>query len=50
MRRIEKEILKRELKDLGDACRLAKSAGYTIDCYDGDVENGPCAPIVYFHR
>ena len=50
MRRLDKEILKMEGVDLGDACKLAKSAGYKIYCYDGDGENGMCEPTIYFER
>ena len=50
MRRIEKEILAIEQKDIGHACMIAKAAGYDIIVHDGDGENGMCAPSVEFMR
>lgn len=50
MRRIEKEILKREGTDIGSAAKLAKDAGYLVSVLDGDGENGMCEPTLNFDR
>lgn len=50
-RRIEKEIYKLEQNyEIGKAFQMAKKAGYEVEVYDGDGENGPCAPELYVSR
>ena len=50
MRKLEKELLKLERKDLSAACKLAKKAGYYVEVFDGDGETGMIKPQVSFSR
>ena len=45
MRRLDKEIWKADASGkLDKVFAMADKAGYYTEVYDGDAENGPCAP------
>jgi hypothetical protein len=50
MRRVEKEIMKLDRTNIGAAARMAKRAGYIVECYDGDGESGPQPPALSYYR
>ena len=50
MTRAVKEMLKYAETDMSKAARIASKAGYEVEVYDGDGENGPCEPEMSFRK
>ena len=50
MTRAVKEMLKYAETDMSKAAKIAKNAGYEVEVYDGDGENGMCTPEISFRK